>query len=74
MILILQTMRIGKMSTCTPKLCSKRIHHFHEFISCSSYMFCNGRSCIISRIDKQAMKKLIHCDLISCLKTCHLRT
>ena len=37
-------------------------------------MFRNGRCCIIGRINKKTMKKLIHGNLISRLETSYLRT
>ena len=74
MIFVLKTMGIGKVSSCTAKFCSKAVHHFYKFICCSTYVFRNGRCCIIGRINKKTMKKLIHGNLISRLETSYLRT
>ena len=65
MVLILQSMRICEMCSCTSKLCGIIIHHLYEVLCIASNIFRNGRSCIIAGIYKQTVEKLIKGNLIA---------
>ena len=72
MIFILQSMWIGKMCSCTSKLCGIIIHHLYEVLCTASNIFRNGRSCIIAGIYKQTVEKLIKGNLIAGHKSADL--
>jgi len=67
-------MRIGKMSSGTAKFPGITVHHLHKPICRTTHMLCNSRCCVITWINQQTMKKLIHSHLVTCPKAANLWT